>query len=130
MASTDITATEEWAALVDHARELRADGVHLRDLFAVDPDRSEQFTSTLGDLVVDWSLQLVTRQTVELLEALAERAGVRERVRAMLAGDPVNVTEGRSALHTALRGPPDARVRVDYHALHGLLPPLGNRIQS
>lgn len=113
MASFDITATEEWAALVDHARELRADGVHLRDLFAADPDRSERFTSTLGDLVVDWSLQLVTRQTVELLEALAERAGVRERVRAMLAGDPVNVTEGRPALHTALRGPPDARACVD-----------------
>lgn len=113
MASIDITATEEWAALAHHARELRADGVHLRDLFAADAGRAEQFTSTLGDLVVDWSRQLVTRETVGLLEALAERAGVRERVRAMLAGEPVNVTEGRPALHTALRGPPDARVRID-----------------
>lgn len=103
MASTDITATAEWAALARHARELQATGVHLRELFSDDPGRAERFTSQVGDLIIDWSRHLVTAETVELLLALADRAGVVERIAATVAGDPVNATEGRPALHTALR---------------------------
>ena len=112
MASTDITATAEWAALARHARELQATGAHLRDLFSADPDRAERFTSTAGDLVIDWSRHLVTAETVELLLALAERAGVSERIAATVAGEPVNVTENRPALHTVLRAGPDASVET------------------
>ena len=112
MASTDITATTEWAALARHARELQATGVHLRDLFSADPGRAERFMSTAGDLVIDWSRHLLTAETVELLLALADRAGVSERMAATVAGDPVNVTENRPALHTALRAGPDASVEA------------------
>ena len=112
MASTDITATEEWAALARHARELQATGVHLRDLFSADPGRAERFTSTAADLVIDWSRHLVTAETVELLLALADRAGLSERIEATVAGEPVNVTENRPALHTALRAGPEASVEV------------------
>ena len=112
MASTDITATGEWAALARHARELQADGTHLRDLFEDDPGRAERLTATVGDLVIDWSRHLVTAETVELLLALADGAGVAERIAAALSGDPVNATEGRPALHTALRAGPDASVVV------------------
>ena len=112
MASTDITATEEWAALARHARELQAGGTHLRGLFEDDPGRAERLTVTVGDLVIDWSRHLVTAETVELLLALADRAGVAERIAAVLSGDPVNATEGRPALHTALRAGPDASVVV------------------
>jgi len=104
-AASDITATSEWAALARHARELQAGGVDLAGLFGADPDRAGRFTSTAGELVIDWSRHLVTDATVELLLALAERAGVAARVSAMLAGEPVNVTDGRAALHTALRAP-------------------------
>ncbi len=97
----DISATEEWAALRRHTEELRSS--HLRDLFDADPGRADRFTTTVGDLAVDWSRQIVTDRTVELLLALAERAGVAERIAATLAGEPVNATEGRAALHTALR---------------------------
>ena len=107
MAPTDITATTEWAALARHARELQTEGVNLRDLFDSDPGRAEGFTSRAGDLVIDWSRHLVTAETVELLLALADRAGVVERVEAALAGEPVNATENRPALHTALRAGPD-----------------------
>ena len=113
MAGTDITATEEWAALARHARELQADGAHLRGLFEADPARAERFTLLAGDLLVDWSRHLVTAETVELLLALAGRAGVAERIAAVLGGDPVNATEGRAALHTALRAGPDASVEID-----------------
>ena len=112
MASTDITATAEWAALARHARELQASGTHLRALFEDDPGRAERLTATAGDLVIDWSRHLVTAETVELLLALAARAGVAERIGAVLSGDPVNATEGRPALHTALRAGPDASVVV------------------
>ncbi|MYH43431.1 MAG: glucose-6-phosphate isomerase [Acidimicrobiaceae bacterium] len=104
-ADGDITATSEWAALARHARELQAGGVDLAGLFEADPGRAGRCTSTAGELVVDWSRHLVTDATVELLLALAERAGVAARIEAMLAGEPVNVTDGRAALHTALRAP-------------------------
>ena len=112
MASANLTATAEWAALARHARELQATGVHLRDLFDSDPGRFERLTVTAADLVIDWSRHLVTAETVELLLALADRVGVVERVEATLAGDPVNVTENRPALHTALRAGPAASVEV------------------
>jgi len=100
-----IAATPEWAALRQHAAELKS--THLRALFATDPGRVERFQTVVGDLVLDWSRNLITGRTVELLAALAERAGVDERIEAMLAGEPVNTTEGRAASHTALRAAPD-----------------------
>ena len=106
MTRTDITATEEWSALVRHARELQAGGAHLAGLFEADPGRAGRCVSMAGDLVIDWSRHLVTGTTVELLLALAARAGVSERIAAMLAGEPVNTTEGRAVLHTALRARP------------------------
>ena len=81
--------------------------VHLRDLFAADPGRADRFTGFVGDLVVDWSRQRVTDRTMDLLIALAGRAGVAGRIEAMLSGEPVNATEGRAVLHTALRAGPD-----------------------
>ena len=110
MASTDITATGEWAALARHARELQAADVDLARLFDADADRAGRCTSAVGDLIIDWSRHLVTDATVELLLALAERAGVAERITAMLAGEPINVTDGRAVLHTALRARPGAAV--------------------
>ena len=108
----DITATTEWTALHRHARDQQAAGVELAGLFDADPDRAGRCTSTVGDLVVDWSRHLVNDGTVELLLALADRAGVSERIAAMLSGEPVNVTEGRPVLHTALRAPAGEAVVV------------------
>lgn len=105
-APADIWATAEWEALRRHRDEMAS--VHLRDLFAADPSRADRFTAAVGDLVVDWSRQRVTNHTVELLVALADRAGVAGRIEAMLSGKPVNATEGRAVLHTALRAGPDS----------------------
>lgn len=102
--SADISAAPEWRALADHCDEMAP--VHLRELFAADPGRADRFTASVGDLVVDWSRQRVTDRTVELLVALARRARVAERMEAMVGGAPVNVSEGRAALHTALRAEP------------------------
>lgn len=106
-----IAATPEWAALRQHAAELKS--THLRALFVTDPGRVKRFKTVVGDLVLDWSRNLITGRTLELLAALAERAGVAERIAAMLAGEPVNAAEGRAALHTALRAAADSSSKVE-----------------
>ena len=106
-----IDETAEWEALAAHHAE-RA-GAHLRDLFREDPQRGERLTLEAGDLFLDYSKHLVTAETLGLLLALAERAGLRERIDAMFRGDHINVTEDRAALHVALRAPRDAAIEVD-----------------
>jgi len=103
--------TPAWLALEAHAEELR--GVHLRDLFAADPGRAERFTGEAGGIFLDYSKNRVTDETLRLLVDLAEQAGVAERRDAMFAGERINVTEGRSVLHVALRLPRDRTLVVD-----------------
>ncbi len=105
-----IDRTPEWHALADHARELAA--ISLRQLFADDPARGTTMSATAGDLLLDYSKNRVTPRTLELLGALATRAGLRARIDAMFAGEPLNVTEGRPVLHVALRAPRGAVLRV------------------
>ncbi len=111
MTGTKITATLEWDALEAHRGKMR--GVHLRDLFAEDPARGETFTLEAADLYLDYSKHLVTDETIGLLVALADRAGLRERIDAMFAGERINVTEDRPVLHVALRAPEDSVIEVD-----------------
>jgi glucose-6-phosphate isomerase len=106
-----IARTQEWAALRAHARQVG--DVHLRDLFAGDPARGDELVVQAADLRLDYSKNRVSRETLGLLLALAERAGVHRRARAMAAGEKINVTEDRAVLHTALRAPRDAVIEVD-----------------
>ena len=122
-----IADTPEWKALADHAADLG--GVHLRDLFAADPSRGETMCATAGDLYLDYSKNRVTAETVRLLVALAERAGVQPRAEAMFAGEPINSTERRSVLHVALRAAEGTRIDVDgadvVPAVHAVLRRMG-----
>jgi glucose-6-phosphate isomerase len=108
-----VSATPEWKALTDHFATLR--NVHLRDLFAAEPDRAGAMTVEAADLVLDYSKNRLTTETVRLLVAVAERAGLRERTEAMFAGQHINVTEDRAVLHVALRAPRDVEMQVDGH---------------
>jgi glucose-6-phosphate isomerase len=85
---------------------------HLRDLFAEDPDRGEHFTLEAAGIYLDYSKNRITRDTLQLLVELAEESGLRERIDAMFAGEPINVSEQRSVLHVALRAPRNASIRV------------------
>ncbi len=100
-----------WQALAAHAKALR--GVHLRELFAADAGRFERFSGRLDDLLVDWSKQRVTEETMALLVDLARTAGLEARRDAMLRGERINVTEDRAVLHTALRNRSGTPVLVD-----------------
>ena len=108
---TDITATPEWTEVAQHHAAVAPR--HLRDLFADDPGRVEALTATGADLVMDYSKNRITRDTLPLLTALARRAGLPERIEAMFGGQHINTSEDRAVLHTALRLPDDASLTVD-----------------
>ncbi|MCX2968964.1 MULTISPECIES: glucose-6-phosphate isomerase [Streptomyces] len=101
----------EWAALAEHREQVGAP--HLRGLFDADPTRAERYRLQVGDLYLDYSKHLVTDETLALLRALADAAGVAALRDAMFRGEKINTTEGRAVLHTALRAPRDAVVEVD-----------------
>ncbi len=100
-----------WSALTTHADELADIG--LGQLFTADPGRAESFTVEAAGLRVDFSKNLITARTVELLTDLAEQAGIADKRDAMFGGQAVNTTEGRAVLHTALRRPADQPLVVD-----------------
>jgi glucose-6-phosphate isomerase len=106
-----ISETPEWRALAEQHQRIK--DTHLRQLFAEDPDRGTELTARAGDLYLDYSKNRLTRETIGLLVALAERAGLRERTEAMFRGEHINSTEDRAVLHTALRDPRTTGLEVD-----------------
>jgi len=100
-----------WTALNEHCTKIRS--VHLRQLFAEDPQRAERFTTETLGLYFDYSKHRVTEETIRLLIDLAEQSGLRRHIDAMFAGDKINVTERRAVLHVALRAPESAQIFVD-----------------
>jgi glucose-6-phosphate isomerase len=108
---TSIVETPEWQALLTHHQAMK--DVHLRTLFANEPDRGEALTLEAGGLYFDYSKNRLTSETISLLVALADRAGLRSRIDAMFSGQKINVTEGRAVLHVALRAPRDEHIIVD-----------------
>ncbi|WP_405017510.1 glucose-6-phosphate isomerase [Kitasatospora sp. NBC_00070] len=108
---TPLDRLPQWAALAKHREEFG--DTHLRELFAADSGRGADLTLRVGDLLVDYSKQLVTGRTLELLRELAAATGVAELRDAMFRGEKINITEDRAVLHTALRAPRGAVVEVD-----------------
>src|SRR5690348_6788490 len=100
-----------WAALTEHYQKIR--DVHLRDLFASDPDRGERLTMEAAGLYLDYSKNRITDETLALLFDLADQSGLAQRTAAMFAGERINTTENRAVLHLALRMPRDATLIVD-----------------
>jgi glucose-6-phosphate isomerase len=106
-----INTSNAWSALSDHHDSMAT--TSLRSLFAGDVDRAAKFTFDADGLVVDASKNLVTAETLDLLVALAEEAGLPAQIEAMFRGDHINSTEDRAVLHTALRAPADTTLVVD-----------------
>ncbi|HST68664.1 MAG TPA: hypothetical protein VLI94_03290, partial [Solirubrobacterales bacterium] len=100
-----------WGELEAHFEQLRE--VHLRDLFAADPERGERLVAEGAGLYLDFSKNRITDETLMLLGALAQQRGVAERREAMFAGEHINVSEDRAVLHVALRMPRNRSLVVD-----------------
>ena len=100
-----------WGALGAHYERIK--GIHLRQLFAEDPNRGPRFTAEAAGLYLDFSKNRITDETVRLLVQLARDRGVEERRDAMFRGEKINVTEERAVLHVALRASKGASIVVD-----------------
>lgn len=95
------SGTEAWNKLAVHAGKMKQ--VYMKTLFAEDGDRFKKYSFTLNDIVVDFSKNRVTNETMELLLQLARECKVKDAIEALFEGDLINETEHRSVLHIALR---------------------------
>jgi glucose-6-phosphate isomerase len=124
-----------WEALADHYASVRK--LHLRDLFAKDPNRGSRMTAEAAGIYLDYSKNRITDETIELLVALAEQSGLRAKIDAMFSGEKINITENRAVLHVALRAPKGASIIVDgknvvpeVHAVLDKMADFANRVRS
>ncbi len=103
--------TPVWTQLEQHYQAIRS--VHMRDLFAQDPDRFTRFSLRLDDILFDFSKNRITADTLKLLLDLANQANLREKIEAMFTGKKINTTEDRAVLHVALRNRSNTPILVD-----------------
>ena len=106
------TNTQAWFVLQKHYEE-EMNRRHMRDLFAADPDRFKKFSITLGDILFDYSKNIINEKTLKLLLQLAEDCNVKQAIADQFAGAPINETENRAVLHTALRSFDPTPILVD-----------------
>ncbi len=103
--------TKAWQQLAVHAQEMQT--IHMRQLFAEDADRFKKYSLCIEDLVFDYSKNIISDETMDLLQDLATDCRLTEAIQAMFRGDKINATEGRAVLHTALRYHGNQPIEVD-----------------
>ncbi|MGD8517916.1 MAG: glucose-6-phosphate isomerase [Anaerolineae bacterium] len=108
---TELTLSPAWQALNEHWQEMG--GVHMRDLFARDPERFARFSLQLDEILLDYSKNRITERTMALLVDLARQAQLAQTIEAMFTGEKINITEGRAVLHVALRNRSNTPILVD-----------------
>ncbi|KPJ78578.1 MAG: glucose-6-phosphate isomerase [Deltaproteobacteria bacterium SG8_13] len=107
----DPTTTDSWRKLSDHFETIK--GLHMRDLFSRDTDRFDRFSIRFGDILLDYSKNRITAETMALLLKLAEETKLRQAIESMFNGEKINRTEDRAVLHTALRNRANTPLSVD-----------------
>jgi len=129
------TRPPAWKALSAHSKTISK--LHLRQLFADDPDRGQCMAIEAVGLYLDYSKNRVTDETLNLLLQLAEESGLRARIDAMFSGEKINITEKRAVLHVALRAPKDESIIVDgkdvvpeVHAVLDRMADFSQRVRS
>ena len=105
------TQTKAWKALEAHFETIK--DTHLKDLFQQNAGRFEDFSIHFEDILVDYSKNRITKETLDLLVQLAEETGLKTAIESQFTGEVINKTEGREVLHTALRNQSNTPVIVD-----------------
>ncbi len=105
------TETTSWQKLSAHFLEMQA--VHMRELFAEDPQRFEKFHLKMDDILVDFSKNIIDKDTLHYLTSLANECQLQDAIQAMFQGMKINQTENRSVLHVALRNRSNQPMLVD-----------------
>ena len=108
---SELTQLPAWQALQKHYQSVEK--LHLRDLFAEDPQRFDKFSLQLNDILFDYSKHRITDTTLKLLVELAEQTGLQEKIDKMFAGEKINTTEQRPVLHIALRNRNNRPILID-----------------
>lgn len=112
MKNINPTKTAAWKALQQHFSEIKDS--HIADLFASDPQRFSEFSATFDDqILVDYSKNLITRETLDKLLALAKETELSEAIASMFAAEKINRTEDRAVLHIALRNRSNTPIMLD-----------------
>lgn len=105
------TQTNAWKKLKKHHQEIKR--VEMKDLFANDARRFQKFSLTFEEMLVDFSKNRITKETVKLLLQLAKETNLKAEIKTMFAGEKINETENRAVLHTALRNRSKKAIKVD-----------------
>ena len=106
-----LTMSKAWKALEAHKEVIAVQ--HMRDLFAADPRRFDTFSLRFGDVLLDYSKNRITEETMRLLRDLAMQADLSGWIERMFTGGKINTTEDRAVLHIALRNRTDRPIWVD-----------------
>ena len=106
-----LTQSEAWQALTAHYATIK--DTLMKDMFAQDPDRFNKFSMTFEDILLDYSKNRITEETMDLLYKLADQQDVKGKAQAMFSGQKINDTEGRAVLHVALRNQSNTPILVD-----------------
>ncbi|MBY0579786.1 MAG: glucose-6-phosphate isomerase [Burkholderiales bacterium] len=102
-----LTQSEEWMALISHRKKFS--GMTMRELFDADPSRFDRFSIEFGDILLDYSKNLITPETMKLLCDLGRASELETWREKMFTGEKINFTENRAVLHTALRSAIDMK---------------------
>lgn len=108
--SINPTKTKAWSELSNHFNEMES--VQMKNLFAQDAKRFDRFSLNFNNILIDYSKNIITEKTMSLLFQLAEQCEVKDAIQQMFSGQPINQTEGREVLHTALRNQSNSPVMV------------------
>ena len=106
-----LTQSPEWKALQSHHTAVSQQ--HMRELFRADPKRFDRFSLRFEDVLLDYSKNRVTGETMDLLRKLAMAADLPRWTEKMFAGEKINITEDRAVLHVALRNRSNTPILVD-----------------
>ena len=105
------TETKAWTSLEAHYQEMKA--VQMKSLFKESPDRFEKFSLQREEVLIDYSKNRITEQTLSLLLDLAKECQLEDSIQQMFSGEKINETENRAVLHIALRNLSDRTIEVE-----------------
>ena len=111
LAAVNPMETIAWRKLTVHFLEMQA--TTLREAFSEDPDRFKKFTVQFEAILLDYSKNIISEETISLLAELADECNTKDAIESMFLGHPINQTEGRAVLHTALRNRTNNPVLID-----------------
>ncbi len=109
--SLNPTRTENWRKLSDNYKQIK--GLHMKELFAKDPERFSKFSLRFQDILIDYSKNRITEETMQLLLGITQDVNLADSIEKMFTGDKINTTENRAVLHIALRNRANTPILVD-----------------